>query len=297
MGGVFDALMSDHGVFDTSLSNILSNYYTRNQIDDLHFVREIKIVPGTMDGTIRYYINNDMTTMSDDIYITGLKRLAYLEWVTENELWDNSVRSNHILNNSIETRHIIDQAVIPDKIKCRCGYLIGNTNNPGTSISHEVKLTELADVLRPLIGGWPDPNTPGGNPWNDILNDYLMHPHVWKTGVEYDLNDKSYAQRFTGNISVLPNMDMRTLLTDTINTNEYKIIDAGGSWMYQSDPQEWTILGGSNITGHTFATVTLKSTGLYFETISIGDRMNAPYDIWVKYVKKSEVEDGVVQYK
>lgn len=297
MQSVINAILDKNGALDKSLADTLKDYYTKKQIDDFHLVNEIKILPGTMDGTIRYYINNDMTTMSDDVFIPGLKRLAYLEWVTENELWDNSVRSNHILSDSIETRHIQDKAVIPDKISCKWGYLIGNTTNPGTTTSHEVKLTELADVLRPLIGGWPDPTTPGGNPWYDAISDQIMHPHVWVPDIEYDLKDKSYARRFVGTISSLPNMDTKTLLSIDLKTDEYKIIDAGGSWMYQSDPEEWTIFGGSNITGHTFATVTMTASGLYLETISIGDRMNAPFDIWVKYVKKSEVQDGTVQYK
>ena len=72
----------------------------------------------------------------------------------------------------------------------------------------------------------------------------------------------------------------------------YKLIDAGGTWCYQSDPEEWTILGGSNITGHTFATVTMTQDGSYLETISIGDRMNAEYDVWIRYVKSNEVVDG-----
>lgn len=291
--GVLNSLTGDKGLFDKSLKDILSNYYTMPQIDAFNFINKLNIVPGTMDGTIRYYVNDDMSTMSNDVNVTGLKKLAFLEWVTENELWDNSVRSNHILNNSIETRHIIDEAVTPDKIKCRWGYVIGNSDNPGTSTSHEVKLTELADILRPLIGGWPDPNTPGGNPWNSIIDDYIMHPHNWTPGIEYDLKDNSYARRYTGEISVLPNMDIRTVLSNDITTNDYKIIDAGGTWMYQSNPEEWTILGGSNITGHTFATVTLTSAGLFFETISIGDRMKAPYDIWVKYVKKSEINTTI----
>lgn len=300
MSSVVDAILDENGALDSSLSKILEDYYRRDQIDEFHFINEIKIIPGTMDGTIRYYINNDLTTMSSDVAVSGLKRIAYLEWITENEIWDKAIHSRHIIDRAVETRHIQDKAVTPEKLSCEYGYMLGNTINPGSTDVTPVKLMELADQLRPLIGGWPDPNTPGGNPWYDMISDQIIHPHLWTTGIEYSLGDKSYAQRFIGTISVVPNMDIKTLLTNSINIRDYKIIDAGGTWVYQSDPEEQTILGGSNITGHTFGTVTMDKNGVYFETISTGDRFEAPYDIWIKYTKNSEmeeIEDGRYQHK
>lgn len=289
MGSVLDAMVSENGMLDTSLSEVLKDYYTKNDIDEFEFVTHIKILPGTMDGTIRYYINDDMTTMSDDVKIPGLKRLAYLEWITEDQLWDECIHERHILSKSIAKRHLQDRIIDIDKICCKYGYLIGNTMNNESNDAHEISLMQLADFLRPLIGGWPDPNIPGGNPWEDTFSEQLMHHHLWTPNVEYPFNDHSYGIRFTGEISVLPNIDIKVLLSDKLKLGEYQIIDAGGTWMYQSDPKEWTILGGSNITGHTFATVNMTEIGLYLETISIGDRYKAPYDIWVKYIKPDEL--------
>lgn len=289
MSSVVDAILDKNGALDSSLSEILQNYYKKEDIDKSHYINDIKIIPGTLDGTVRYYINDDISTMSDDIYVSGLKRIAFLEWITENEIWDKAIHSRHIVDRAIETRHIVDKSITPDKLSCDYGYILGNVINSNGKVT-PIKLMELADSLRPLIGGWPDPSTPGGNPWYDMISDQIMHPHLWDTGVEYPLGDKSYAQRFTGTISVVPNMDMKTLLTSLITVNDHNIIDAGGTWVYQSNPEEQTILGGSNITGHTFATVTMNNKGVYFETISTGDRMNAPYDIWIKYTKKSEME-------
>ena len=293
MSSIVDAILSTNGALDTSLSEILQEYYNKKDIDSMGYINNITIIPGTMDGTIRYYVNNDMETMSEDIKVSGLKRLAYLEYVTENEIWDNAIHSNHVIDAAIESRHLKDKTITPDKLSCRYGYLIGNTAYPDNNKTHEIKLTELADVLRPLIGGWPDPSTPGGNPYYDVISDMIMHPHRMITGVEYDLGDKSYCQRFTGEISCIPNMDLKTVLTNEINIpNGYRLIDAGGTWQYQTDPEEWTILGGTNYTGHTYAMVTIRKDGLFLESISIGDRMNAPYDIWVKYAKLSELEDA-----
>lgn len=289
MSSVIDAILSENGTLDTSLSEILKDYYTRDEIDNKEFVQSIKIIPGTMTGTIRYYINEDMTTMSDDIKVSGLKRLAYLEWISEDELLDQSVHERHILSDSVAKRHIQKKAVDPDKMTCEYGFLLGNTNNADEDTAHEVKLTQLADILRPLIGGWPDPTVPGGNPWSDMLADRIVSPQLWTPGVEHYMHDHSYAIRFTGKISIVPNMDIKTLLSKTIKLDECQLMDAGGSWMYSSNPKAWTVMGGSNITGHTFATVNMDETGLYLETISIGDRMDADYDIWVKYIKPAEL--------
>ena len=291
MGSIVSEIMKeDGGVFQEIVAG---NYYNKDQIDAMHLVDAISIIPGTQNGTIRYYINDDLNTMSEDVNVPGLQRLAYLEWVTENELKDNAVRSKHIINGSIEERHLQDRIIDLNKFKCGTyGTILGNTIHSDRKEIHEIKLTELADYLRPLIGGWPDPSTPGGNPWSDIIMNQIPHPHLMESGVEHDLMDRSYIKRYRGTISSIPNLRSRVLLDADLICGPYKLIDAGGTWCYQSDPEEWTILGGSNITGHTFATVTMTQDGSYLETISIGDRMNAEYDVWIRYVKSNEVVDG-----
>lgn len=291
---IVDAIMvNDGGAFQEIVAN---NYYNKQQIDDMHLVNAIKILPGTQYGTVRYYINDDMTTMTEDVYIPGLKRLAYLEWVTEEELKDNAVRGKHIIDGAVEERHIQSRSIDLDKFKCGTyGTILGNTTHSDRKEIHEIKLIELADCLRPLIGGYPDPNVPGGNPWSDIVMEQFPHPHLMRVDAEHNLMDRSYIKRYVGTISSIANMRTRVLLDEVIVPEGYKIIDAGGSWCYQSDPEEWTILGGSNITGHTFATVTLTQEGAYLETISIGERRDAEYDIWIRYVKKDELKDGEYQ--
>lgn len=286
MSSVIDAIISENGMLDTTLSEILSNYYTKQEIDNFRYVKNIRIIPGTQNGTIRYYINNDQTTMSEDVKVSGLQRLAYLEYITEEELFDQAVHSRHIISRAIEKRHLNDRIIDPTKMTCKYGHVLGNTNNSGNDHAHEITLMELADYLRPLIGGWPDPNTPGGNPWQEIIDTRISHPHLLDPGKEQNLNDGSYVIRFVGEVSCIPNMNHKIIITDKLNISNAKMFEVGGSWCYQSDPESWTILGGSNITGHTFATINMDNTGLYFESISIGDRMNAQYDVWIKYIKK-----------
>ena len=36
----------------------------------------------------------------------------------------------------------------------------------------------------------------------------------------------------------------------------------------------------------------MTEDGIYFDSISIGDRMNAEYDIWVRYFKPDDLVEG-----
>ena len=168
--------------------------------------------------------------------------------------------------------------------------VLGNIRTDRTD-GQEISLVELADLLRPLIGGWPDPNNPH-NPWNDYFNDMKVSPHLWDPGVEINLADESFGMRFTGTISCIPNYQFLRTLSERINLDSADLVDAGGTWVFESNPKRKTILGGSNITGHTFGTVNIDEDGLYFESISIGDRVDAEYDIWVRYTKTGVVTEG-----
>ncbi len=286
MSSVIDAIISENGMLDTSLSNILADYYKKEDIDGYKFINSIHVSPGTIDGTIRFYVNEDLSTMSDDIKVAGLKRLAFLERITENELADQAVFSRHIISRAIESRHLNPKIITLEHMTgCGYGKIIGNmTDADGVNVE-DISLTRLADILRPLIGGWPDPSTPGGNPWNEIIDNSILHQHKMSPGVEHPISDGTVAIRFTGAISSPPNVDNKTVLSTTYTCDKYRIIDGGGSWEYQSSPSEWSILGGSNITGHTFATIVMTENGLQLGSISIGSRYNAKYDIWVKLAK------------
>lgn len=270
--------LSDNGF---SLSAILSHYYTRTEMDN-RYLSDLTIVPGTDDGTIRYYKNNDEST-SQRVYVKGLNDCAFLDKIDENHILPQSINDMHIIPSSVERRHIKNKAVNYTKVECRPLHMIGNLA-ADSSDGQEVSLVELADILRPIIGGWPDPNNPE-NPWNPYYNDMKVSPHLWEAGTEINLADESYGMRFTGTISCVPNYNFNRILSNNINLISCDLIDAGGTWVYQSVPPKKTILGGSNITGHTFGVVNIDQDGLYFESISIGDRVDAKYDIWVRYTK------------
>ena len=133
------------------MPEIIDNYYTKNEIDEFNFIKSIHIITGTTHGTIRYYINNDQSTMSDDIRISGLQRLAYLEWITENELYDQSVHSNHIINGAVQSRHIDNEAVHARHLSAKYGYILMNSKDyEGTTVT-ETSMQDLASLLSPYI--------------------------------------------------------------------------------------------------------------------------------------------------
>lgn len=135
------------------MPSIMGNYYTKTEIDSFHFVKSIHMLPGTQDGTIRYYINDDPSTMSDDIHITGLQRLAFLEWVTEGELADQSVHSRHILDRAIEHRHMGNKAVSYKNMQASHMTMLGNLEDQTNNTVQEITIPELARTLNPYIEG------------------------------------------------------------------------------------------------------------------------------------------------
>ena len=275
---------------DTGVAgNVLSKFYTREEIN-AKFLRTITILPGTMDGHIRYYVNDDQQTMSTEIRIPGLRNLAFKEWITESEIRENSIHSRHIINQAIQPRHLADTVFFDgsrigninlNQINMDNNHILGSINND-SGTAQQITLMTLADRLRPLIGGWPDPHLPG-NPWNDNIN----MSHRWEPHVEYEFVDGSYGMRFTGFISVLANRNFDEMLNTTRNSGNTRMTDSGGSWQISTNlgHGEWAVLGGSNLTGHTFGTIVLTNAGMRFVSMSIGDRINAPYDIWVRYLK------------
>ena len=271
-----------------NLTNILSHYYTRTEMDN-RYVRSIDIVTGIDDGTIRYYVNGDQST-SENVYVKGLNDCAFLDKIDENHIFPQSINEGHIIPSAVNRSAIKPNAVNYTKIECRPLHVLGNLSST-LSNGQEISLVELADILRPIIGGWPDPNNPS-NPWNDYFNDMKVSPHLWNPEVEVNLADESFGMRFTGTISCVPNYQFSRILSSRINLDSADLIDAGGTWVFSSDPKKKTILGGSNITGHTYATINIDEDALYFDSISIGDRMDAEYDIWVRYTKTGVITEG-----
>lgn len=281
MDALVEELTAENGLLEESIDSKLSKYYTIEDLDKYGYVHSMRFIQGTISGTFRYYVNDDPDTMSEDISIAGLQRLAFLEFITEQELYENSVHSRHILENSLMTRHFQTSSILPEHLRVSHGYVLGNSERPGELQANEISFMELASQLRPLIGGYPDPNSPN-NPWNDMLENNIFRPGTIQPGTPKVLADGTMVYRFTNEISVIPNMQWSELLDKTITPKTHRILNAGGSWMIQSDPEEWAILGGTNLTGHTFGTIKMNKNGMFFDSLSIGDRYKAPIDIWVQ---------------
>lgn len=289
MGTIIDAILTKTGDIDSTTSRILKDYYKKDEIES-RFLRSIKILPGTMDGSIRYYINGDTLTMSDDIHIPGLKNLAYMEYVTEKEIRELAVQNRHLANASVDGRviglktikreHIDDSTYTPDMFKTPKGTMLGNISNTD-GIVRSISLVQLGDALRPIIGGWPDINIPGVD--TPLLE---ISPNTWDVGVPIPFVDKSIGMRFKGTISTIQNSPISTILSTDITSDKYQIMGAGGYWRTDTDAGIDALIGGSNVLGNMFAEITMSKQRLELSSISIGNRVNAPYDIWVRYMPR-----------
>ena len=149
---VVQEILNQPNVLEENLNNLIRKYYTKEEIDGFHYISDLNIITGTMDGTIRYYINDDMRTMSSDVRVAGLQRLAFLEYITEREIWDNAIHSQHVMNKAIITRHLEDRAVTPKKIACRPGYILANIDDE-SGTAHEIPIEEFMKQFGGGTGG------------------------------------------------------------------------------------------------------------------------------------------------
>lgn len=124
-------------------STLGDKYYTKDEIDQNGFIRNISIMPGTQHGTIRYYLNNNPMMMSDDVKVPGLQRLAFMEYVYSGQIYDNAIR----------TRHITDKCVTTDKLTAGYHTVLGNITDGTNHTCSEISLHDLADALIPFLSG------------------------------------------------------------------------------------------------------------------------------------------------
>lgn len=129
----------------------LEDYYTKEEIDAKHFISSIGIRPGTSNGTIRFYINDDITTMSEDIHVSGLKTLAYMDKVNENTIDLASITSDHIRDNAIQRRHMDDKSVGADNLTASYMRVFGNISDDVHKTVQEIPIRRLAELFSPVF--------------------------------------------------------------------------------------------------------------------------------------------------
>lgn len=286
MDSIVNKIYNQKDYLQDTLDNTLEEYATKDYLKKNNYINDIKILPGTIDGTIRYQINNDINTMSTDIWVAGLKRLAFLEYADENDIESQSIHNRHIIDNAVDKRCVKDNSLDYTNLTCSFATIIGNMDDTEDRKASEISLIRLANELRPLINNEIDTSMGVGPTWEELINKLVLVPQYMTPNEEYKYNDDTYGMRFKGTISAIPNYPIEVVLSKDISTKDCKLIDAGGTWQYSTNPDEYTMLGGSNIYGNCQAAVNMTSTHLEFETISIGDRKDAEYDIWVKYTRK-----------
>ena len=119
----------------------------------------------------------------------------------------------------------------------------------------------------------------------------LMHkPNKWDPGKEYDFGDGVYGKRLTGTLTVAKNVES----TDKIifySGGPVNVISYGG-WMDVGDGSRYTVpstyiydLPKEGYMGNIYLFYTYVTKQLQLRSLSMVDRTNAPYDVWVLYTK------------
>ena len=129
----------------------LNDYYSKEDINNMNLVSNIKLVTGTMNGCIRFYINDDPTTMSDDVRVSGLQKLAFMETINSDEIEDSSILSRHIGNNTIINRHIANKSINAKKLTADYMTVFANVSSETDNVVEQVPIQKFVDTLKPLL--------------------------------------------------------------------------------------------------------------------------------------------------
>lgn len=107
----------------TSLPQPIDSY--DKMTSDQKYLQGTTIRPGTNPGTISYFVNNNISTLVDNIAVKGLAALAYKSTINSTDIADYAILSNHLSDNCVSTENIADNSITPDKL---AGDIISNAN-------------------------------------------------------------------------------------------------------------------------------------------------------------------------
>ena len=138
-------------IVNNIMNKELNKYYSKKDIDNMNLVSNIKIITGTMNGCIRYYINDDQTTMSDDIRVSGLQKLAFMESITGDEIDKGTIWGEHIAAGSITHDHLTKKCVNATNMSAGYNTILGNISDELDGTVKEISIKSLSDALRPFL--------------------------------------------------------------------------------------------------------------------------------------------------
>lgn len=128
----------------------LNNYYTKSDISELGFINQISMETGTMNGCIKYFINGDTSTMNE-VRVSGLQKLAFMEEITGNDIALKTIWNDHIADASIDSRVIKPKNVDASKLTAPYETFFGNIGDPLDGTVEAIPLIDLARKLLPFL--------------------------------------------------------------------------------------------------------------------------------------------------
>ena len=284
MESIVDTILGNTGDVHQITKNLLKDYYTKEDVD-ANFIRSISIIPGTMDGHIRYYINDDMNTMSSDVLIPGLRSLAFVEKATENDIRDLAIHNRHILSKAVDRRclaegavhkeHLAIDADLIEMMRVPKGSIIGNIRYDNGQ-AHVIPIQDFIDLITGGVLTVPGINAP-------VME---VCYNMWNIQTEIPFPDGSFGYRFVGKINSIANAQVVTLLSNKFTSTKYQLLAGGGWWRTDTaNETDQTISTSSALTGAT-SELKIDKHGLNFVSISEAERLDASFDVWVRMIKK-----------
>jgi hypothetical protein len=157
----------------------------------------------------------------------------------------------------------------------------GDTGEKGDAFTRADFTQDDLDALKGDKGDTGPRGVPGGGG---------IQPHNWPTNEEIDLQDGSFGCRWIGTITQTAGTRIITTLHKPYS-GIMRSVQTGG-WFAYDDTGQTMCVHGQGFTYGTFAsanliygTVTASPTVLHFQSQSASERTNAPYDLWMRYIK------------
>jgi hypothetical protein len=114
-----------------------TDVYSKAEADG-RFIQSIEIGSGSNNGSISYMINGDVSTVVDEIHVTGLQNLAYKAVADSVDIKAGAILAEHIADNNVMYNHLLDGTIIASKIA-------GNAIRDYHILQGSVKTPAIAD--------------------------------------------------------------------------------------------------------------------------------------------------------
>ena len=156
---LIDDIYSQSGRIQATIASLVNqiisywmrDYYTKNDIDSMNLVGDIELKSGSNDGTIKLvgtkHENGTEVPFIYEVYVKGLKRLAYMDKVETNLIDDGAVTNSKIGQGQVTGDKIANTTITSANLSLPYNHIYGNMFNEDTNEVEPIDVYWFADFV------------------------------------------------------------------------------------------------------------------------------------------------------